>query len=477
MAQVTENMPRKARAIINRMVATREVTPEGVKWLTQATDPFHDTALPTVGFPDVNCSKSLAQCFTFTTNISTPTPASSATWDCHIFNNPISTVRSNAGASFMQPFTVQNDGTWTTTPFIPGTTVPLYSGINALTMPNGLDWQQLAFLLVAQGNYPTVSFPLNASGGDYRVVAAGFEVVNTTPELYKGGSVTSYRSPSNPSVMDLSTPTGGNYNLERVDVVGLPPSTQAQAQLYRDSVTWAAEDGVYSICTLESEECPYVKAVPSNTIAMRPFSTTEQQSAAFTTHTAWSTVGHLSVGFPGRSSSCTRALPWANTGCIFSGLNQNATLQLTVKYYVERIPTIQQPDLLVLTQPSVPYDPKILEIYTEVMKQLPVAVKAAENPLGEWFNDVLEAVQEYAPAVGKIFGGPGQMLGDAAATAAGAALANRRAAAPSPTVIVAKAPKQQQQQQQSVAKPKRRRGRRGKGKGAGQWDTKGATGW
>ncbi len=93
-------------------------------------------------------------------------------------------------------------------------------------------------------------------------------------------------------------------------------------------------------------------------------------------------------------------LPWDISGCVFTGHTLTQTFQVTVKYYFERLPTTTNPDLIVLTKVPAPHDPVVLEIYSRAMWTLPIAVMVKENPLGEWFEDVLNAVSSVLPTIG-----------------------------------------------------------------------------
>lgn len=426
----TPRMTRKARTIIDSMVESNSITADGKNWLIQATDPFHDTEIPAVGYPDVNSCSTIAQCFTFTVNVISPTPALSATWDAHIFFNPTSFDFSTGTDVTGQtvPCNISSQGSFTAFPVLPGV-VKLQPGWNVITVPSGADWISGNVLNNGSTNYTTIAYPKAAAGGDFRLVAGGAEVVNTTPELYKGGAITCYRSPSIPTLTPVinaqAIPLPGVGVVQEkfmLPFVGLPPSTQAAAQLYPNSRTWAAEEGCYSICTLSDVDNKLMKTLPNHVVAMRPSSASQVGSNGI----CWcsNTLGNL-PGIDLSSGSHMRALPWDNNGMIFTGLQQQATLQLTTKYFVERIPTIAQPELLVLARPPAPFDPMAIEIYTRCMGQLPVGVMVKENPLGEWFNDVLEAVQDYAPKIGAMFGPAGGFLGNAAAKAAGMALNSR----------------------------------------------------
>jgi len=173
-----------------------------------------------------------------------------------------------------------------------------------------------------------------------------------------------------------------------------------------------------------------VKTLPGYVFATRPFTSTEIPiPTAPSTQAIWGPnpafqkqyVTNLQAGF----TNC-RALPWDNNGCIFTGLSKQSTLQVTVKYFIERIPTIRQPDLLVLARPPAPYDPVAMELYNRALSQLPCGVMVKENPLGEWFNDVLGAVVDYAPKIGQIFGTGGALIGNTVAKVAKSTLESRK---------------------------------------------------
>jgi hypothetical protein len=97
-------------------------------------------------------------------------------------------------------------------------------------------------------------------------------------------------------------------------------------------------------------------------------------------------------------------MPWDISGCVFSGLNPNSTLQVNLKLLFERVPSQSNKDLLVLARTPPGYDGMALEIYSKAMEKLPVGVPVGENPLGEWFADVLKVVGDVAPVVGDFVG-------------------------------------------------------------------------
>jgi len=461
------NNERRAKKILNRLIADRKMTEEGGRWLTIATDPFHDTEIAPTGFPDLNSCSTITQCFTYTQSIVAPSNAT-AEWDAHVVFVPLSRTQGYTTAAGpltdkpLQQFLMNaSTGAMTLYPSSPFPGPSIYGGLNVITSPTNTN----PFTSGGSSSVaPNLQFPV--CGGQFRLVAAGFEVVNTTPELYKGGAVTVYRCPSqrdNKNAVVYSTlPTTGGYPIV-VTAANWIPYTQAAAQLYPSSRTWAAKDGCYCIPTLSRDENPFTAAMPNTPLLVHAPSAGEQ------------VAGTQVPGYSDRSSIESEQVAWQKntaqllnfdfSGAIFVGLSSQTTLQVTVKYFVERIPSVSEPDLLVLARNPTPFDPLALELYTRVVQELSTGVPVGENPLGEWFNDVLDLVSEYAPKVGAIFGPEGAALGTAASLAASTAKSKRQSQPPSsPPPLPPRPPRpmpglQPAQKKKQAGPPKRRRRR------------------
>jgi len=371
--------PRKARSIINQMLQSKALTPEGLNWLIAATDPFHDSEIIPSGFPDVSMSRSIVQIVNQTYNIPSPV-LGSALWDCHMFLNPV-TPSMGAGPEFVAA-TMATDGLLSAAP----QTTQLSSTWNVIAVPAGINWQ--TDTTGSFTNWPQLILPKSYCAGQWRLLATGLEVVNTTAEIYKQGSVTCYRTPSNPTKGYVYTmPIPPAQQVKTCDFTTLPPSTQPGAALFPNSRTWAASQGIYMIGCFNEMDNPVTFPVP-NVAATLP-----SRSSAM--------IGASVVGWGTNSSSAMcHTLPFDTTGCIFAGLSAQSTLQVTSRYYIERVPSTGDGDLLLLARPPSPYDPTALELYARAMSSLPVAVPVGENPLGEWFNDVLSAIADWAGPIG-----------------------------------------------------------------------------
>lgn len=447
------------------MVATRQLTPEGLNWLTLATDPFHDTSLVPAGYPDLNTCNSIVQCYTSTTVVTAPASAGTGTWDAHVFMAPFTPpIQSNADVNLRQ-HNYNYAGSVLDTPVL-ANTATLSPGYNVITIPSGLNWTVAG--LGATSTAQIVKIPNAAATGLFRMIGCGVEVVNTTPELYKGGSVTCYRAPSNRGdaqvgVLAAGVLTGRMLNSSLFE---LPPPTQSAAQLYPNSRTWAAEEGYYGIGTLSDAENPFVSSIQKTPMGWYAPSASDLLSVGYSPAFTYAPTTSNGQANPSHTTT-SRVLPFDAHGCVFSGLSNVSTLQVTTKYFFERIPSVSEPEFLVLARPPSPFDSNALEIYSRSIAQLPVGCMVSENPLGEWFNDVLSTVAEWAPKVGGVFGPMGSVLGKGVGSGAQMWLDSRQTqpislGQPLPKQTVRPAKALAQPAQMIASKNKRRRKKRAK---------------
>jgi len=403
--------PRKAKAILNRLLQSRQLTPSGLNWLITATDPFHDEVLRPSGYPDLNTTNTLVQTFTKTVTIAAPAYVTTNPWDCQIVFTPLLNGNESVPLSSLYPYTY-NGATGVVQPntFVWGSN--LYPGYTVTTGAVGFDLAVTPSVQLG-GSTAVVSIP-QAMGGEYRLVAAACEVVNTTSELYKGGAVTVWRAPNTqPYTGQVYPGTTTTQTPIYCQIMNSPPTNQALAQLYPTARTWSAQDGAYVIATQVSAENPFRMATPQTPIAIQAPSVSQQIGGGALVP-CW-TLPNITTSFNNASNATTlQPVPFAFHGALFSGLANQSTLQVTVKYTYERVPSVSEPDFLVLTQPPSDYDALAMEIYMRAICEMPVGVPVSENPLGEWFNDIMDVVGDVAPTIGAFIGGPaGSQLGNA----------------------------------------------------------------
>ena len=243
--------------------------------------------------------------------------------------------------------------------------------------------------------------------GVYRVLYSGFEVVNTTAQIYKQGAVTVYEygNSNEMGVAYRDSPSPGNTveNPRPCTFFRTPPNTIAEAKIMPGSHTWAAQDGCYNTAKFQTEN-PFQGITGRNFIFCQNVPEGPDRSGMGQPPGAGAqTAG--SFGSPGMSAQSTSACAAAHfsrmstTGAYFTGLSGRSTLFVTWKIGIERLPSANKPTFLALAQPSAQYDPNALVLYNLVANALPPGCPQGYNDAGKWFKWISEKVQEAIPRV------------------------------------------------------------------------------
>ncbi len=405
----------KRRELLESLVASKALTPDGRDWLTLALDPFHDYNHTLAGYPDADVSETVVACYEYQYQLAAPNGVV-GNWDAHIFTTPLmqtegllvgnilagwNRVQQNAAASsvVMGPLTVYASAAggqlFPATDVFPTTQVGLPSGANAGDFISGIS----------------------------RIIGMGFEVANTTAEVSKQGSCTCYRMPQNPG--DTNTAFSNNAGTFVAGYSGKqyasPPMTVQEALLLKGTVTWPASEGCYVVASQSSVSNPLCN------VSTPGFIMTNAQNGLSNTALvgAYSTIGTNAAPVPSLICPLTRKFsPYDVSGAFFSGLSNTTTLQVTYKVYVERAPTQSNSQLAVLASPSAPYDLLALELYSHIVGRLPVAVHVNENAFGDWWKKIMNLISDVAGPVGSalgVFGPTAPIIGTVAKTLAGSA--------------------------------------------------------
>jgi hypothetical protein len=85
-------------------------------------------------------------------------------------------------------------------------------------------------------------------------------------------------------------------------------------------------------------------------------------------------------------------IPWNCKGAFFSGLNQQHTGLLRVRYVVERFPSPDEADISLTAQPCAKYCPEYFQVKSVMLREMPVAMPVSSNGLGTWLSSALSWV-------------------------------------------------------------------------------------
>ena len=400
-AQVEREL-RTARKRIDGLVGTRQLSEDGLGWLVTTLDPFHDTEIRLEGYPDQISARSVCQCFQRKFTVVAPAAAGAGNWDAHFFYAPYSVAQSNA-------FTGHGIGTGGKQLASPGgyafTNTAIPGGVAVTTGAAGAPTWTMTGEVTQQ--YPltanTFACPVLQEG--HRLIAVAYEVTNTTAELYKQGDVTVYKQPTMPAdgvvySVQGSAPFPVNQ-AALMKFISAPPRNIADAALYPNAKVWSAKDGVYAVLPMNNIEQAPSRLRPSG------FQYVFAQDGS-TGDITFAVGSDMSVAANVSNGCNVNHYPFDNVGSYFTGLSNQTTLVVTVRYIFERFPSLtsdaEDSNFLTLATPSPSWDPVALELYGRVLSQMPPAVPVAENGLGEWFGKVVSWIGEAAPVVGKIVG-------------------------------------------------------------------------
>jgi hypothetical protein len=414
----------RGQRVLDKIGARLGITQAGKEWLTAAVDPFHDTPLLVTGFPDVNEASSVVQVVRLSSTISAPSGVE-GNWDVHIHQFPWQRRCNGSGGNWSN--TVDGDQSTGFGMFLLGSSTTTPTPVASSTCNYG----GLVYDAVASGN-PT--FVYNDTGsnvpfdtqlqpylvGEYRVIAMGFEVVNTTSELNIQGLCTVYRQPcgaldSAKTVLVTSgatvngSTTALNFGYPAIVSTSNPPANTAEALLLDGSKQWKAKDGCYVVPTFNSSENP---AGFNPVSVISKLSKSDPTSNTF----SWQYMIPGGVNIPAfqeiiipisAANYVVSAIPtgalqfqsFNHSGAYFSGLSNSTTLQLNAVYYIERFPSQQDSALVVLARSSPRLDCVALDLYSEIMKEMPVGVPQAENGFGDWFADAVSSAADFVSPV------------------------------------------------------------------------------
>jgi len=418
------NRTKRAEDILTRLGTRTGMTEAGRQWTIAALDPFHDTPIDMKGIPTGESGSSCVQCVKQTITVTAPVGITTGTWDCSIVDWPWSTSVTMAAAQQSNPggdtffhasnfIGFPNNGTVITpirTIITGGLTV--YKGPTGAQLgTNGQGWNNTAGTTYGTNQ---IALPPNYTIGKHRMVAKGFEVHNTTASLYKGGSVTCWRSPV-PDDTEMTTINVFNLNSD-VTVAGFlysgtakvfdgPPETTALALLLPNSKQWDAEAGCYCVSALHSTDIPAFEGQRVTPIVEDPGY--NNSIGIYGAGNIYSTIP-FQQNFAGSSSiiygnNSINVGQFDLNGAMFTGLTPQTTLTINYNIYVERFPGNDVPDLEVLACTAPERDNVALDFYTHASRNLPVGVPVNMNGLGDWFKEAISTASNFiAPALSAI---------------------------------------------------------------------------
>jgi hypothetical protein len=402
----------QAHQILQKLLDEQKLSPEGLAWLTVATDPWHDTKIKGVaGLPDTQVGDSLVFQVVQELVIVKPAALGAGNWKVRIANQP-----------FLQH---QDVG--------PGTYYgDVVSIDNSLAFGRELWPVQVNYALDASDFASTV--PLGSTGielpqeftkGTIKLIGMGIEVFNTTAEISKQGTV-SYIRMSQPDTDDfagyvsMTTPVNA-WSFRNLRPFREPPKNLAEMSNYPGFAQTEAREGYYAPVIIKvnanNRNYPITKGLltlsedpEGGAIPVTGIPCHSSQNAPFLV------PGNTTPFYSSRNNPIF--VDTDSNVVMFTGLSDATTLTLRVRFICERFPNDSEKQMLVIATPTAPYDPVAIELYTRAISQMPSGVPFSENPAGEWWlkmiNEVASLAAPLLSSIHPLAGAGARLIGNGA---------------------------------------------------------------
>lgn len=357
--------------------ANPKITQETMDQIAMVTDPYHDKNLRLSGYPDGRSVTSTLRRQAAQMTVSCPFPLTAGeTWDFTIFTTPL---------HYRTKMYVRGPGGYANG--LQGTTSNsvIIGPVNIryrLYDNNG--WlQQEQIVALGEDLYDDDNSPT-------RTVALAYELHNTTAEIYKSGSLTSYRNNVECDRVDLITsvniPTSPAYEILQstslTKLLTLSPHL-GHVQMLPNCRTWEASEGVYSVSL----------PVPDNQYCASSF----QNICIYNGNMEADKSIWCYSPFLVNTTPCWSKL--STTGTMSSRLSTtDHTYTLDYRQVLEIAPIIGSP-LLAYSTTAPARNPVFLELYERMFNSVECAVPVHYNSAGEWFRRITKLVKENLPAV------------------------------------------------------------------------------
>lgn len=387
----------KPKSLMN-LVRRNQVTSDQADWFVNALNPFADYRQTPAGVPSDDTFQTAVKSVQKTMTIGKPVglPAG-ATWDLVVCNLPIDAA--NLGLNSSNCFFGSTDLNGNTTLTKPGGVDTQFGTLMASSIQTGgnpIPWSS-SFAITSELNFLSLNDAW-AGEGSMRIAAFGFEVVDVSPALYRGGTLTAFRQESAGGVDFFGTVTGTTAVAQDKFMTHFAgyPRDLSECMRIPGSLQWGAEEGSYHVCTFDEH--------------LREFESPTPQSV-FTT--AGTTLGQATQNtFVAGMDSGVTAQSVVKThldmsGSYLSGLNESAVITITLHAVVEIVPRTSSV-MIDFVKPGVPGNSRLMSTYATVKNDLPAAVVKDDNDAGDFFKTMVNlmtpalsvAFPEFSPLIG-----------------------------------------------------------------------------
>lgn len=413
------NVPKRLQTFHDNAVARGLLSHSAYQAALNLMDPFPDASLDAVGWPSVYQGHTVPSALTKYLKISAPVGTTNS-WSFKVLFLPLS--------SSLSPV---NYNTWNRT--TGAITAPnAYAG--GLGQFNVWTWKDNDPEPDCITTPPTqqIILDINVGFSRSRLCSAGFEVINTSADLYRGGMMYGWRSIEVDEDMTFS-PALPSLGLSKSRILSGFPTTLNDIVNLDTTYTGSARNGIGVFSLPGSTANPTAQPLPT-TLCITDFRKGVDNL--------------LPIG-----PTTVLAYDWALCGAYFTGLTPQSNFELKGRIFTEIIPGSSSTSFVQsIARVPVGRSSAFDELINHVLAEMPCAFDYSENPLGEWLHKILGLMAHAVPIIGNLI--PHPIAKTIATVATPALAAAARATKPAP------AKKQPKRVAAAPSKPAAKRGNR-----------------
>jgi len=391
-AAPSRQVTKRLQHFFKRAEEANLLSEDAVQAILNLVDPFPDDGLQAVGWPSFTGEHTLPMILTDYLNISPPAGVTK-TWSFKVLYLP-----------FSNRFDSPTQATWnrdTGTTTVPTASVARYGQFNVWTWrdedpePNIIDTSPTQIVVLDPGS----------EWSHIRVTHAGFEAINTSADLYRGGMFYGFRTPLM-SDSDLVAYTGtlnqppNNAFARLFTMAGMPNSLGDVINL-STTVSGSARDGVGAFSLPMDVDNPFTYTFPTNILLLDDISASASVKMRFP---------NVALASPYR---------WMISGAYVTGLAAEATFQLKARTGFELMPRADASKAYQsMARKAVPRSFLVGEMLDQLLLHTPAAFDYKENPFGEWMGKILQGLSAVIPVIADVIPHPiAKVIGGVAAPA------------------------------------------------------------
>lgn len=230
-----------------------------------------------------------------------------------------------------------------------------------------------------------------------RLIGLGVEVRDVTAPLYQRGTCAVTQATGSHGTVDVYRTFNGGPSLACETMASLPmlPSSLSNLQTAPGMVIQPAKEGCYTVGRMIAPQPPSKFDHSTGTHIPHLFTYSEAPSTIFfPVADAWSAPP---VMYDMR----------AMNGCVnsgfepfvinLSGISDQSVFNVTIRTIVEYFPEFDQLTQLAIAGVSPAYDPRVFQIYQNIITSLPIAVPVRMNAKGDFWRMVKKVALGVAP--------------------------------------------------------------------------------